>query len=396
MPISSIAASPQPALGGKTATTDQAISLATPVRTPAPTRTPDPTVTPQGVTFDPSTNTYSGPGSEDFTARRNANIESSTKADDASALLMDTKSMNDSITAQFASEIQAQKAANASSDARTLALNSKEGTTDSGTGVAAVETEQAKGRAALQNINDKQAAATTAALGKADALRASQQRAEQAQQQNDDKSYQALKVANQKAASDTLSSFANGNVDLEKLKTTDPNSYNAIKNELGLSDLEMTAKYNSLKTTKNQTKYQYKVTGDTVTAYGVDANGNLVTHEETVPGLSQGKFTVKETKDGSLYKVDSTTGEITKLGGASAPKPAETTYSKNQETDAKNWLALQSGFDSAKDYAAFDSDPTFKAWAIQQATAAKPSKTKTSAATPGNPFATPSPGTSPK
>lgn len=315
--------------------------------------------------------------------------EYALKGSNRDALINFTQGLNDSIVAKYAGIRARQQGINATTDARTYALNNSKGLKDSGTGAGAVGAEQEKGKEALDRIDAGQQAELSAAIGKADNLRQNQIRNETALGTKNQADSDKVAAQHKKDATDILTSFAkNGTngVDLETLKTKEPDVYQSLQKALGYSDLEMTAKYNALKNTP--AKLQFKINGDHVTGYGVGPDGKMTVQDEVVPGLSSGKYSIRTLDDGTLVKINQDTNEITTLHQGTKNNPKPTTYTKNQETDAKNWLARQTGFDSNTDYKAFDSDPTFKAWAIQKAADEKGAKKKSTpgAPTKSNPF----------
>jgi hypothetical protein len=293
------------------------------------------------------------------------------------------KGLTDSINAKYSADEANDKDLIAQNDARARALNNSSGNIDSGTGAAAVNNVQTKGNAKIAADEQAKQSSIATALGQVDTLRSNQEKADQAQARNDLTTANNLKVQNSKLADSTLQSLGKSNVDLNTLKTSEPESYNALLKESGLSPLELEAKYQTYKDTANQTKYQYKINGDTVTAYGVDSKGKLVVQDQVVPGLSAGNFQVVRGDNGVLYKVDKSSGAITPLVNAAKPLAeaktktgtTTTTQQKNEQNDALNWLALQPNYDK-KDVEAFQNDPQFQAWAIEQAKNAKAARTK--------------------
>lgn len=252
------------------------------------------------------------------------------------------KSLVDVIDTEFTKRTATQTDANASQDARTRVLNARTGNTDSGTGSAAISATEKKGKDALDALDHEHSVAVEAALGQVDQLRQSQVQAETAKKANDLVAYNNLRSTNATKAESTLEALAKAGTDLDKLKSDkDPNtpdgpsSYDTLATELGLSPLELELKFNALKKTDQKVDYTFKTSGDNVFGYGVDpATGKIKTIEETIPGLGTGKYTLKETKDGALYKVDADTGAVSPIRGATstAPKSATFTFSKAQQS----------------------------------------------------------------
>ncbi len=292
------------------------------------------------------------------------------------------QNLTDSINQTFASKIQGDKDLIAGQDARARVLNTRAGLNDSGTGSAAIDQVQQKGAKVIAADEAQRNSAIGVALGKIDSLRANQEKADAAQSANDLKAFGDLRAKNTKDATDSLSALANGNVNLNTLKAKEPQTYATLQKSLGLSDLEMAAKFNSLKKPASQINYTYVTDRDGLTyGYGVDpTTGQMVeTGKQKLPGLQPGD-TLTHTKDGQLL--------IKTAAGAYKPvtPPKPTSYSANQQTDALNWLARQKGYNDAIDKEKFNSDPQYKAWAIQQAEAEKAAAKKKPGASTNNPF----------
>lgn len=368
---STVAASPQPSLGGRTATTAEAITLAT--RTPAPAR-----VNPDTITT-PATPTFEDPGRPTKDSTTSAN---SSRLDQIAQM---AQNLTDQINVKYNSKEANDKEVIAGQDARARVLNTRTGATDSGTGSAAIGAVQDKGAKAIAADEAARNAEIGVALGKVDTLKADQAKAFAAQQSNDLKTYNDVKAKNLKTAQESIVSLGKSGVDAASLKTKEPDTYAAIQKETGMSDLEMTAAFNASK--PQPTKFQYKVSGDEVTAYGVDSNGKLVTQSQTVPGLSSGTWKIVETTDGRILQQNTTTGEYKGLGaGATKPASTEPGPSKADVSGAITWMRAQP--DYQKDYEGqFNSDPVIQAKVIAAWKAATKSKTGSSSSG-SNPYAT--------
>lgn len=143
------------------------------------------------------------------------------------------KGMMDLINAKYNSLKSTQVDNNTNSVARTKVLNANTGNTDSGTGASALAVGDKKNKAALDAVETERSAALQDAMGKVDTLKQSQIQAATAQKRNDVVAYNNLRTANAAKAEDALKSYIAGGGDLEKLKTAEPDSYNALANELG-------------------------------------------------------------------------------------------------------------------------------------------------------------------
>lgn len=139
----------------------------------------------------------------------------------------------DLINAKYAPKITGQEELNRSSIARTKVLNANTGLVDSGTGATAVGRTEQKGNAALNAIQDEKNAALGVALGNVDALKQSSLEARSAQKRNDLITYNNLRAQNATKAQNTLKEYISAGGSLEKLKTTEPDSYKAFSDALG-------------------------------------------------------------------------------------------------------------------------------------------------------------------
>ncbi len=302
--------------------------------------------------------------------------------------------LTDLINAKYTTKEANDKDLIASNDARARVLNSRTGTTDSATGASAVAAVQDKGNKVLAADEASKTAEISAALGKISDLQSREQQANEAAARNDLVTAQNLRAKNKTDATATITSLAKSGVDISTLQDKEPDTYQSLLKSSGLTPIEFQAAYTNASPAGTQTKWQYKITGDTVTAYGVDAKGNLKTQEQKVDGLSAGNFTVIKGDNGILYKEDKSTGEITPLVNAAKPATptktpnggTSTTQTKNEEQDALNWLARQAGYDPKVDVQRFQTDPAARAWAIQQAKLEKANSKKSTTTDTANPF----------
>lgn len=274
--------------GGSSATTDTP-----PVRTG-----PTPRVNPDTYTAD-----YSDSGLTSAQKNSGAPVNPNDNVDQQ--FKDQLQNMTDSIDSAYADKTKVQTDVNNAADARTRVLNEKGGNIDSGTGSAALSKSEQLGADKLKSISDDHSAKILSAINSVDALKEKMKEYDTSQGRLDATTAQNLKVANAKTATDTLTSLAKANVDLTKLQTDrpDPNgpsSFDTLGKALGLTPLELTAKYNSLKS--SPINYNYITDKDGYTyGYGLDpVTRQLVeTPKQKIEGLQPGD-TLTETKTGEL------------------------------------------------------------------------------------------------
>lgn len=223
--------------------------------------------------------------------------------------------MRDVINAEFASKYAKQDEGNKQAQARTLVLNSKSGNIDSGTGVTALNETEKKGREAVAALDEQKAAKIQLALKNIDQLKYNEIEKATTKKSQDVTAYNDLLAKNKTVAIDSAKTLAEHGTSIDAIKadkdTTGVSTYDKLLKASGLSPLEFDAKFNALQKAANKISYTYKVTGDTVFAYGTDPKtGKISVQEQTIPGIGDGTWTIKETKDGDLYKVNSKSGEV--------------------------------------------------------------------------------------
>lgn len=286
-------------------------------------------------------------GGKEFNANPDGTIVTNPATATADRYLREAQQVTDLINSKYASKISGDKETIADMDSRARVLNERRGVTGSGTGESAVIQNKQKGDKVIAADEAAKTTEISAALGRIDQARSNEMKADAAQARNDLVTAQNLRAKNKTESEATIKSLATSGVDLDTLKTKEPESYDHLLKATGLSPIELEAYYNNQKDVANQTKWQYKVSGDTVTAYGVDSKGQLKTQDQTVPGLSTGNYQIIKGDNGVLYKINKDSNEVTPL--VNAAKTTSTTPPKQTITlnDAQKKNLVGTGLSGA-------------------------------------------------
>lgn len=139
----------------------------------------------------------------------------------------------DLINSYYGSKFANQVEANRGTLARAKVLNSNTGNIDSGTGASAIEETTKKGAAAIDAVENEKVVALQHAVGQIDDLKYNAIKDESSRVAQDSKAYADTRLANATKAQDVLKSYLSAGGNIEKLKTTEPESYAALSKALG-------------------------------------------------------------------------------------------------------------------------------------------------------------------
>lgn len=125
----------------------------------------------------------------------------------------------------------------------------------------------------------------------------------------------------QKESRQNLADLAKTGVTLDQLSQDE---YNQLVDQTGYDDLEFESIFNAAKTAREKVDYKYTNIGNgKVLRTGVDGEGKALEEKIFDYGLPP-DYDLKETKDGSIYLFDKTTGQMVKKKAGSTPGDGDT------------------------------------------------------------------------
>ena len=121
---------------------------------------------------------------------------------------------------------------------------------------------------------------------------------------------------------ESLKTLGQSGMDIQTIKSRDPDLYEKLTTASGMSDVEVEAVLNNARPAPERTDYQYKVMGNKLIAYGVDpVTGQLKTMEQEVD--MPDNYSVTTMPDGTVLGVpdawDGDTSKIIRVGNYAKP-----------------------------------------------------------------------------
>lgn len=251
----------------------------------------------------------------------------------------------DAINAAANREVASANEVGAGMNARVRAMNISGGLGGSDFGTAAAVGQEQKNKKVIDLIEAERAAKIQATLDNVADLTSQQyaeRRKEYLSQLNTDLDQaKAARDYDRQQAQERLTSLAQSGVNIDKLKTAEPEVYNTLKTLFGGSDLELEGRFNAALPDNMKIKYTDKIIPDksgnaVLLRYGVDPMTGSVKTSEYSLGQSYSLFTEQkqpiETNDGRLWRTNPD-GSLTPLTQIDAKTQSE--------INANNALASQ-------------------------------------------------------
>src|SRR3990167_1850700 len=220
----------------------------------------------------------------------------------------------DSVTAQFSKTLADQGVVNAGMNDRVRALNVSAGLGGSDFATAAAVKQEGKNQKAIEMIENERNAKINEILSGIDE-RASTEYQTQRQDYirnlgNDLDRMKEARDEDRTRAKESIAGLASSGVSIEKLKTTDPTSYNTLLTEYGGSQLDLESACNAALPDDQKVKCETNIirgkNGEAIALrYGINPRTGTIDKKEYNLGSSYDDFKgadVTETADGIIYR----------------------------------------------------------------------------------------------
>lgn len=234
------------------------------------------------------------------------------------------KAITDAINAQFESVFAREREAGEGREKRTRALNIASGLGGSDfASSAAIKTEQGNQRNMDLIAAERDAKINSILAGVEDRASEEYQRQRAEYTAGLEGEYERKKAAveeDRARATESIGLLAGEGITFDALKANEPDIYNQLMKESGMSELEFQAKYNASLPENQKADYEYRTVGNKVIRF--NKNGGEP-EEFDFGGGSNKTYDIKELKDGTLIKYDKESGAYSTLREGTPEEPTE-------------------------------------------------------------------------